>query len=343
VREPIGVVAAVSALNHPLNLIAHQAAPAVAAGCPVLLKPALETPVSCALFVEFLREAGLPPQWAMAVPCVDEVAERLAVSDRIAFLSFIGSARVGWMLRSKLAPGVRCALEHGGTAPVLVDESADLDRAVPLILKGGYYHAGQVCVSVKRVFVHRRIQDALVGRLAEGAGKLAVGDPTRPETEVGPLIRPREVTRVHEWVEEARRAGASVPVGGTPLDHQCYAPTVIVDPPAGIKVSTEEVFGPVVTGNAFDTLDEGIAAAGAVRWKFQAAIFTRDVDRALVAARRLDAAAVMINDHAAFRVDWMPFGGRGPSGLGTGGVAYSVRDLTQEKLIVFRVDPGLNT
>jgi acyl-CoA reductase-like NAD-dependent aldehyde dehydrogenase len=302
----------------------------------VILKPALETPVSCMVFVEILREAGLPPEWAMALPANIEVSERLATSDRIDFLSFIGSARVGWMLRSRVATGVRVALEHGGAAPVLVDAAADLDRALPLLLKGGYYHAGQVCVSVQRVFAHRDVKEELVERLAAGAGALRTGDPTLPDTEVGPLIRSTDVARVHDWVEEARRDGASVPVGGRALEHQSYAPTVIVDPPGGVRVRKEEVFGPVVTVNAFASLEEGVALANDVRWAFQAAVFTQDVDRALAAARGLRASAVMVNDHAAFRVDWMPFGGWGPSGLGVGGVRYSVRDLTREKLIVFR-------
>ena len=337
-REPIGVVAAVSAFNHPLNLIAHQVAPAVAAGCPVLIKPAPDTAISCMVFMELLREAGLPPELGMAVPASNEVAELLVTSDQIAFFSFIGSAKVGWYLRSKLAPGVRCTLEHGGAAPVILDRQADVDRALPLILKGGYYHAGQVCVSVQRVFAHASIKDDVVDRLTVGAGSLAVGDPTLPETEVGPLIRQREVDRVHEWVEEARNAGATCTTGGNPLDHQCYATTLLADAPADTRVMTEEIFGPVVIANNFESLEEAIEQANSVRWSFQAAIFTQDVDRALLAAKELNGAAVMINDHPAFRVDWMPFGGRGPSGLGVGGVKYSMEDLTEEKMIVIKLD-----
>jgi acyl-CoA reductase-like NAD-dependent aldehyde dehydrogenase len=338
IKEPIGVVAAVSAFNHPVNLIAHQVAPAVAAGCPVLIKPAPDTAISCMVFMELLREAGLPPELGMAVPCSNEVAEQLVTSDRIGFFSFIGSAKVGWLLRSKLAPGVRCTLEHGGAAPVILDESADLERAIPALLKGGYYHAGQVCVSVQRIFVHRSIHQEVVERLTSGAEALNVGDATLPETDVGPLIRQREIDRVHEWVEEARNAGAKVTTGGNPLGHQCYAATVLTDAPADTKVMTEEIFGPVVVVNAFDSLEDAVAQANSVRWSFQAAVFSQDVDRALVAAKKLKAAAVMINDHSAFRVDWMPFAGRGPSGLGVGGVKYGIADYTEEKLIVINVD-----
>ncbi len=287
IREPIGVVAAVSAFNHPLNLIAHQVAPAVAAGCPVLIKPSLDTAVSCMEFMEMLLEAGLPPELGLAVPGGNEVSELLVTSDRIGFFSFVGSARVGWLLRSKLAPGVRCTLEHGGAAPVLLDEGADLDRAIPGILKGGYYHAGQVCVSVQRVFAARAIQGEVIRRLTEGAATLTVGDPTLPETEVGPLIRPREVDRVHEWVEESVSAGAECRLGGAPLDNHCYAATVLSNAPADSKVMKEEIFGPVVVVNRFDTLENAIAIANDVRWSFQASIFTRDIDRALIAALRL--------------------------------------------------------
>lgn len=335
-REPIGVVAAVSAFNHPLNLIVHQAGPAVAAGCPVVVKPASATPLSGLELVRVLHEAGLPPEWCIALPCADDVAEHLATSDRIAFLSFIGSARVGWTLRSKLAPGVRCSLEHGGTAPMLVDETADLDLAVPAILKGGYYHAGQVCVSVQRVFAHRAVHDELLDRLADGVAQLRVGDPLLPETEVGPLIRSGEVERVHAWVQEAVSAGARLVVGGQPLDHQCYAPTLLAGTPDEARCMREEVFGPVVNVVAYDDLDEAIARANAVPWAFQAAIVTRDVDRAVRAAQRLDATAVMVNDHTAFRVDWMPFGGRNQSGLGLGGMPYAVEDVTRLKMVVLR-------
>ena len=337
IKEPIGVIAAVSAFNHPVNLIAHQVAPAVAAGCPVLIKPSPDTALSCMVFMELLREAGLPPEWGMAVPSTNEVAERLVTSDRIGFFSFVGSAKVGWFLRSKLAPGVRCTLEHGGAAPVILDQGADLDRAIPALLKGGYYHAGQVCVSVQRVFAHVSMRDEVVQRLTEGAAALTVGDATLPETDVGPLIRQREVDRIHEWVEAGKAAGAAVTTGAEPLDHQCYAPTVLTDAPADTPVMTEEIFGPVVVVNSFESLHDAIARVNEVRWSFQAAIFTHDVDRAFVAARGLKGAAVLINDHSAFRVDWMPFAGRGPSGLGVGGVKYGIRDYTEEKMIVVKL------
>lgn len=337
-REPIGVVVAVSAFNHPLNLIVHQTAPAIAAGCPVLVKPAQPTPLSAVRLGELYREAGLPEGWCSIAPCGNDVAETAVTSDRIGFFSFIGSARVGWMLRSKLAAGVRCALEHGGVAPLIVHESADLDRAVPAILKGGYYHAGQVCVSVQRVYAAAAVKDELVERLAAGAAALQVGDPLEASTEVGPLIRQGEVDRVGEWVTEAVDGGATLAAGGEALGNQAYAPTLLVDPPVDARVMTSEVFGPVVNVTGVDNLDDAISRANSLPWAFQAAIFAQDVDAAMRAAQRLDATAVMVNDHTAFRVDWMPFGGRGPSGLGMGGMGPTVHEMTRPKMTVLNLN-----
>jgi acyl-CoA reductase-like NAD-dependent aldehyde dehydrogenase len=330
-----------SAFNHPLNLIAHQVGPAVAAGCPFVVKPAEDTPVSCWRVVEILREAGLPVEWGQALMTRDvEVAERLATDPRVAFLTFIGSARVGWTLRSKLAPGARCALEHGGAAPVVVAEDADLDDLVPRIAKGGLYHAGQVCVSVQRVLALPRIVDELAERLAIAAREMRVGDPLEMETDVGPLIRPREVERVDQWVKEAVAGGAAVLAGGEPIGERAYAPTILRDPPPGCRVSTEEIFGPVVAVSGVASLEEAIARANALPYAFQSAVFTRDIDTAMRTARRLDASAVMVNDHTAFRVDWMPFAGLRRSGLGVGGIPHTFRDMRIEKMIVIRT-PGL--
>lgn len=200
-KEPIGVVVAISAFNHPLNLIVHQVAPAIAAGCPVIVKPASTTPLSCFRFVSLLHEVGLPKEWCQLMVLDDNaLATRLVTDSRVAFLSFIGSANVGWMLRSKLAPGTRCALEHGGVAPVIVAEDADLDDAVPKLAKGGFYHAGQVCVSVQRVYVHERRIDELAKKLVTVAESLIVGDPLSPKTQVGPLITASECERVDQWV-----------------------------------------------------------------------------------------------------------------------------------------------
>ena len=335
-HEPIGVVLAFSAFNHPVNLIVHQICPGVAAGCPVIVKPAEATPLSCMRVVEILREAGLPPEWCQALLTSDlDVAGRLVSDARVGFFTFIGSARVGWMLRSKLAPGARCSLEHGGAAPVVVAADADLGDALPLLAKGGFYHAGQVCVSVQRVFAQRGMARELAEQLAELAADLRVADPTLPDADVGPLIRPAEVTRVHQWVDEAR-AGGEVLCGGEPIGDRAYVPTVIFDPPGNARVSTHEIFGPVVCVYPVDDLDEAVARANELPYAFQAAVFTRDIDTMLRVTGRLDAAAVMVNDHTAFRVDWMPFAGLRESGHGVGGIPYTFADMQVEKMIVLR-------
>lgn len=335
-KEPLGIVAAISAFNHPLNLIVHQVAPAVAVGCPVIVKPSASTPLSCLRLVALLREAGLDEAWCQVLITADNaLAEKLAVDPRVAFLSFIGSPKVGWSLRSKLAPGTRVALEHGGAAPVLVDRTAEMPGTIEAIVKGGYYHAGQVCVSVQRIFVHRSIEAAFVEALSARVAALSVGDPLSPETDVGPLIHPREVERVSSWLDEARESGARL-LGGGRLSETTLLPSIVLEPPPVAKVSTQEIFGPVTCVYAFDELDEAIDRANALPFAFQASIFSQDIAPALRAARRFDASAVMINDHTAFRTDWMPFAGRRQSGYGVGGIPHSMHDMTHEKMIVLR-------
>lgn len=335
IKEPIGVVVAVSAFNHPLNLIAHQVGPAIASGCPVIVKPAEVTPLSCFRFVKILREAGLPDEWCQAVVTDSrDVATQLVTDKRVGFLSFIGSAKVGWMLRSKLAPGARCALEHGGAAPVIITEDADIDKALPKLLKGGFYHAGQVCVSVQRIFAHHSIAREIAQKLAEGADKLIIGDPTLAETEIGPLIRPAEVKRVAEWVNEAVDEGAELLSGGKVLSESTYACTVLYQPSITSKVSTAEIFGPVVCVYSYDDIDEAIAMANDLPWAFQAAVFSNNMETAMNIGKNLDASAVILNDHTAFRVDWMPFAGLRESGLGVGGIPYTFDDMQISKMIV---------
>ena len=335
-KEPIGVVLAISAFNHPLNLIVHQVVPAIAVGCPVIIKPAGPTPLNCLRLVELLKQAGLPEGWCQACPCDNEVAEKLVSDSRVAFFSFIGSSKVGWYLRTKLAPGTRCALEHGGAAPVIVAGDADFDQMLPLLVKGGYYHAGQVCVSVQRIFVENTIKSDFIDGFQTRVAALNVGDPIDKATEVGPLIRSGEVDRVESWVNEAIRSGAKCPTGGQRISDRVFTPTILVEPPEGASVSTSEIFGPVTCIYGYDQIDNAIARANALPVAFQSSLFTRDINRAFHAARNLDASAVMVNDHSAFRVDWMPFAGRKTSGLGTGGVGHTMAELSEDKMIVIR-------
>jgi len=333
--EPIGVVVAVSAFNHPLNLIVHQVASAVAAGCPVLVKPANDTPLSCQNFVDLLIEAGLPEVWCQCTITQDRtVAEALVTDPRVSFFSFIGSASVGWSLRSKLAAGTRCALEHGGAAPVILNDSANLPSAVESITKGGFYHAGQVCVSVQRLYVHENIATDFLSLFKESANQLNVGDPTLLETDVGPLIRLAEVTRVDRWVKEAIEQGAELICGGTTIGEQCYAPTILLNPSVDSEVSQKEIFGPVVCVYTYSSIDDAIERANALPFAFQAAVFTTELETAMHCYKHMNASAVMVNDHSAFRVDNMPFAGLKQSGLGVGGIQHTVRDMQIEKMLV---------
>jgi acyl-CoA reductase-like NAD-dependent aldehyde dehydrogenase len=335
-KEPIGVVAAISAFNHPLNLAIHQVIPAIAVGCSVIIKPATQTPMSAIRVVEILEEAGLPKGWAQAVVCDRQGGELLATSPKVNALTFIGSGSVGWYLNSKVAQGTRVALEHGGVAPVIVEADADINELIPSIGKGGFYHAGQVCVSVQRVFVHESIVDEVASKLATYASKLVVGNQLDPKTEVGPLINHNEVNRVEEWVNEAVTKGGKILVGGKRISDSCYEPTVILNPADDALVSTKEVFGPVVCIYSYTDIEAAFDRANALDVSFQAAVFTKNLDTALRAVKRLNGTAVMVNDHTAFRVDWMPFGGAKASGLGLGGIHHSMEECTNEKMMVIK-------
>lgn len=333
-KEPIGVVAAISAFNHPFNLAVHQVIPAIAVGCPVIIKPASSTPLSAFKLVEILELAGLPKGYAKAIMCDRESAELLVTSQKTAFLTFIGSNDVGWSLQKKASNGTRVALEHGGVAPVIVEKDADLDELLPSLLKGGFYHAGQVCVSVQRVYIHEDIAKDVALKLASLASKLKVGNQLEKDTQVGPLINHNEVNRVHEWVEDAKENGGEILCGGQKIGNSCYEPTVIYDVNDSAIVSQKEVFGPVVCIYPFKNIDEAIQRANSLSVSFQGAVFTKNIDTSLKVVKQLNATAVMVNDHTAFRVDWMPFGGAKTSGLGLGGINYTMDEMCNEKLMV---------
>ncbi len=337
-KEPIGIVVAISAFNHPLNLAIHQMIPAIAVGSPVIIKPSESTPLSALRLVEILYEAGLAKAWCQVLVCEREASEYLATHAKVDYLSFIGSAKVGWYLNSKVAPGTRVGLEHGGVAPVIVEADADIKEVIPSLIKGGFYHAGQVCVSVQRIYVHEDICDEVSAQLAQKAAQLIVGDPLDPKTEVGPLISTKEVDRIEAWVDEAIAQGAQCLCGGKRLSDTCFAPTVLLNPSAQAKVSTHEVFGPVICIYTYNNIEQAFKEANSLEFSFQASVFSKNIDTALLAVRRLNATAVMVNDHTAFRVDWMPFGGAKASGLGMGGIPYSMDEMSKEKLMVIKSD-----
>lgn len=335
-KEPIGIVAAISAFNHPLNLAVHQIITAFAAGCPVIFKPAQTTPLSSLALAEILTEAGMPEGWVQVVLCERDIAESLVTDSRVNFFSFIGSSKVGWYLHSKLSSGTRSALEHGGAAPVIVEKDADFDEMIPDLVKGGFYHAGQVCVSVQRIYINEEIKEAFVERFVDATNKLVVGNPAEATTDVGPLILPNEADRVEQWVNEAITEGAQLLAGGKRISETLYQPTVLLNPSEDSKVSTHEIFGPVVCVYTYTDRDEAIIRANALDVHFQASVFTKNIDIALDTVKKLNATAVMVNDHTAFRVDWMPFGGRDSSGIGMGGISYTIDEMLREKMMVIK-------
>jgi acyl-CoA reductase-like NAD-dependent aldehyde dehydrogenase len=336
-REPIGVVVAVSAFNHPLNLAVRQIGPAIAAGCPVIIKPAGDTPLSCFRLLNILHEAGMPQGWCQGIVTdSNETATALVSDPRVSFFSFIGSAKVGWMLRSQLAPGARCALEHGGVAPVIVAADADLDDTIPLLAKAGFYHAGQVCVSVQRVYAHKSIARKVAGRIADAGQTMKIGDPTLDDTDIGPLIRHAETDRIHDWVSEAVSKGAELISGGHKLSDSTYEATVLLNAPDDATISQNEIFGPVIQVYEYDEIDDAIARANALDVSFQASVFAKNIDTCLYAFKHLNGSAIMINDHTAFRVDWMPFAGLKHSGHGVGGIPHTFKDMQIEKMMVMR-------
>lgn len=335
--EPIGVVVAVSAFNHPLNLIVHQVAPAIACGCPVIVKPAETTPLTCFKFVELVLQAGLPAQWCQClIPENKTLIQMLVTDSRVDFFTFIGSAKIGWMLKSQLSAGTHCALEHGGAAPVIVDDHADMSAIVPKLTKGGFYHAGQVCVSVQRVFAHQNCIAKLTQALAESANNLIIGDPLDKDTDVGPLINYEALNRVHKWVTDAVADGAQLVCGGKKISNSLYQPTILLNPPAHSTVSQMEIFGPVICIYEYNDINEAIKQANALPFCFQASVFSENINTALYVSQHLQATTVMINEHTAFRVDWMPFGGLKQSGYGVGGIPYTLNDMQVEKLIVLQ-------
>lgn len=340
-REARGLVLALSAFNHPLNLLVHQVIPALAVGCPVLLKPAAKTPLSCMRFLELLTAAGLPEDWCQFLLVPNELSESLARDARLAALSFIGSAKVGWHLRSLLAPGVHCMLEHGGTAPVIISEEADIEAAIGPLVRGAFYHAGQVCVSVQNIFVHEKVMDSFAASFKAATLRLKVGDPLDPATDIGPLIRAEEVERVQSWVDEAIRAGAKPLLRGERWGKQGLSPSILVDAPFESSFYAAELFGPAVGLYRFRDLEAVIERLNASPFAFQASIYTQNIDKALRFAEAVQAASIMVNEPTTFRSDWMPFGGQKHSGQGVGGILPSMIELSHEKLVLVQ-SRGLN-
>ena len=333
-RRPIGIVAAISPFNFPCNLVAHKLAPALAAGCPVVLKPASQTPLSALLLAELEQEAGLPPGWLNVVAGkASEIGDVLVADDRVRLITFTGSGDVGWGLQER-APRKRVKLELGNSTPVIVAADADLETAATKLAANAFSFAGQSCISVQRIYVERPRFDAFLEAFVPKVEALKVGDPADDETDVGPLIDDDARERVAAWVEEALRAGARVLTGRE--EGELLKPTVLADVADDEKVSCEEVFGPVVVVNAVDSLDEAIERANGTRFGLQAGIFTSSLDAALTAAERLEFGGVTVNEAPTFRSDQMPYGGVKASGNTKEGPAWAVREMTEERLVVIQ-------
>src|SRR5438093_5530808 len=334
-RQPIGIVGAISPFNFPLNLVAHKLAPSLAAGCAVVLKPASQTPLSALLLAELEEEAGLPPGWLNVVAgSASEIGDVLVDDERVKAITFTGSGGVGWGLKER-APKKKVNLELGNATPVIIAADADIDVAATAMAANAFSFAGQSCISVQRIYVERPAYDGFVERFLPRVEALVVGDPADEETDVGPVIDEGAKERILEWIEEARQGGAEVLSGGEEQDG-LIRPTVIAKAGADLKVSCDEVFGPVVTVNAVDSLDEAIELANGTRYGLQAGVFTSAIETALRAARALDFGGVTVNEAPTFRADQMPYGGVKDSGNTREGPHYAVRELTEERLVVLQ-------
>jgi acyl-CoA reductase-like NAD-dependent aldehyde dehydrogenase len=332
-RRPIGVVGAISPFNFPLNLVAHKLAPALAAGCAVVLKPASQTPLSALLLAELETEAGLPPGWVnVVVGPASEIGDVLIEDDRVKAITFTGSGAVGWKLAER-APRKRVNLELGNATPVIVAADADIDVAAKAMAANAFSFAGQSCISVQRIYVEAAAYERFVELFVPRVEELKLGDPADEETDVGPVIDNDARERILGWIEEARSNGAHVLTGGD-TEGELIRPTVLADTAPELKVSCEEVFGPVCTVNSVGSLDEAIELANGTRYGLQAGIFTAGIDNALRAAQELEFGGVTINEAPTFRADQMPYGGVKDSGNTREGPAYAVRALTEERLVV---------
>lgn len=332
-RFPAGVVVGIVPFNFPLNLGAHKVAPALAVGAPVIVKPPPQAPSAQLIAAELALESGADPAALQVLPCDNAVAEALATNERVRIVSFTGSAKVGWMLKNKVA--AKAVLELGGNAAVIVCEDAALDWAAERCALGGFNYAGQVCIKVQRIFVEERVYEPFVAKLVEWARKVGVGDPAEETTVVGPVIDDRAAERISDWLQEAVSAGAKVLCGGT-RKGRMIAPTVLADVPVNVKASTEEIFGPVIGVARVKSFDDALRSVNATAYGLQAGVFTNDLRKSRRAFMELEVGGVIVNDYPTFRSDNMPYGGSKASGLGREGVRYAMNDYTEERAFVVR-------
>ena len=331
-RFPIGPVLAITPFNFPLNLVLHKLAPALAVGNTVLLKPAPQTPLTSLLLADILKQAGLPEGALSVLHCPVALAERMVRDERIAMVSFTGSARVGWQLKA-LAGRKKVSLELGGNAAVIVCADADLDLAVARCVRGGVVYGGQYCIGVQRILVERPVHEVFLEKLVQKTAACRVGNPLQEGIDVGPVINEASAIRIESWVREAEAAGARTLVGGH-RQRAVFEPTVMVGTKAGMRVEDEEIFGPVLTVNPFDRFEEAVGRANNSRYGLQGGMFTRDLRRAFQAIEDWDVGGLMVNDVPIYRIDNMPFGGWKDSGFGREGTVYAMEEMTDIKHLV---------
>jgi acyl-CoA reductase-like NAD-dependent aldehyde dehydrogenase len=333
VRVPIGIVGAISPFNFPLNLVAHKLAPALAAGCAVVHKPASQTPLAALRLAALSEQAGLPPGWLSVLPGAgSDIGDVLIEDPRVRMLTFTGSAEVGWGIRAR-ATRKKVALELGNASPVIVERDADVELAAGKVATHAFSYAGQTCVSIQRVYVHRDAVEDFLAELVPKVQALRVGDPADESTDVGPVIDAANRERIGAWIDEAVAGGAEIVTGGGD-EAGLLRPTVLRGVTADMKVCSREVFGPVCSVIPYGSLEEAFELANATDYGLQAAIFTRSLDPAVKAAARLEFGSVMINEAPEWRVDQMPYGGTKASGNTKEGPAYTIREMTEERLIV---------
>lgn len=331
-RFPIGPVLGITPFNFPLNLVAHKVAPCLAAGNPIVIKPAPQTPLTSLLLGEVILESDFPPGTLSVIPCSNALAETMVQDNRVQALSFTGSAAIGWMLKTK-AGKKRILLELGGNAAVVIEPDAHIDTAVHRCTTGGFGYSGQTCISVQRIFVQESVYESFLEKFVDKVRRLPTGDPANEETVIGPVINHAAVQRLKDWLDEALRQGAKIRTGGT-FQESVMAPTVLTDTSPQMKVSCEEVFGPVVTVTPYGKFEDALHQLNDSPFGLQAGVFTQDINKIFRAYEELDVGAVLANEIPTFRAEHMPYGGVKDSGFGREGVRYAIQELTELKLLV---------
>jgi acyl-CoA reductase-like NAD-dependent aldehyde dehydrogenase len=331
-RFPIGPIAGISPFNFPLNLAAHKIAPAIASGNPIILKPPSKDPLTMLTVAEIIEAAGVPTGSVSILPMTRELGDRMVADDRFKLLTFTGSPSVGWRMKER-AGKKKVVLELGGNAGVIVDRTADLDWAVRRILVGAFTYAGQVCISVQRMFVHEDIWGAFMTKFVEGAKALKVGDPLDPQTDVGPMVDTKAAARTQGWVDEAIALGGKVLLGGKAAGN-FFPPTILTDTPVSAQVCSNEAFAPLVVAFPFRDFDDAVRGVNDSFFGLQTGVFTNDLANAWRGFHELEVGGVIVNDVPTYRIDHMPYGGVKDSGLGREGLRWSIEDMTELRIMV---------